>query len=263
MDSDAGELVSMLSSIDEDLRRNSANQLREVAEERPEELEDQVDYLDEQIDPGSTDLSDGAYVDVVMAVGYLAKQYPLEVSGLSMELHRAFDFGLESGDVDLNIAAGFALGMLAKNYPDVASREIEKFVDVAEHEDTMVASNGMAMLGDLAEAYPAEVSEYLGLAVENLDSEDDHMRANTSLVVARTTSNNPDILEDHLDVEEVVDLLDDDFDVVRENACWTLNYLGWRADEAVDRLHEISETDDSERVRQVARQAIDNIVKPG
>lgn len=54
-------------------------------------------------------------------------------------------------------------------------------------------------------------------------------------------------------------MLEDDHEVVRENACWALGYLGSRADAALDRLEACRTDDEHADVRTRAQWAIAQI----
>ena len=198
--------------------------------------------------------------ELLAAVGHVAREYPEEVLPLVPKLKRCFEDSIE--DIGYTATeAGYALGMVAKEYPHVARNSIPLFVEATKIENERASNNAMALLGDLADGYQDELVEHLPRCVEELDAEDERMRSNALLVVARVADKHPDGVHQEVKVDEITEILDaeEEIERTRENVCWTLLYLGERVTNTVPELRKASEDDPSERVREVAEMAADQI----
>lgn len=264
MSKNPNELFQSLSSDDADTRMEAAKEIKNIAEENPTPLLDYISEFDKQLNNETTNLEKEEVVHLLQAVTHIAKEHPVDVSPLSEHLFNLYNWSrYHPGNRDMNLSASASLGMIAKEYPDVAKDYIEKFAESTRHGNHKIEANSLAILGDLAETYPEEVSGHLDIAVESLDADDNNKRANATLMLYHLAGHDPDMVYDAIEIQEVVNLLDDETEIVRENACWILSNLSWRADDTVPILREVSDTDESERVRKVADQAVRNIVQPG
>ena len=107
----------------------------------------------------------------------------------------------------------------------------------------------------MADAYPDQVEPVVPRAIELLDDSDEKARYNATSILARIAKADPDAVEPA--IEPLIDALDEDFAYARSNACWALGYL--KANDALERLRDIEETDPNEEVRHAASVAIDEI----
>ena len=197
--------------------------------------------------------------NLVTAAGNVAKEYPEEVLPLVPELKSNFDHSVGEGETSNAVAASFALGMVAKEYPNVAEDSIPRFVEVTKLDNKYVSNNAMALIADLSKEYQDKIVEYLPEFAEKLEAEDNYMRYNSITAISRVAKKYPDRVQEIVGVDRIKDMLDADEDLPRENACWALMYLGEKATEAVPILEEVSENDESERVRKVAGKAVHRI----
>jgi HEAT repeat protein len=247
-----------LDDADEDTRRHITAELREAAETDPERVLDEVPLIEPHLDDPSKEVRE----NLLVALGKVAQEYPEEVVPLVPKLERRIYEGIEEGsgsDKTNIVAAQFTLGMVAKEYPNVAIENLPRFAEMTEVENRYVSTNAMALLGDLADEYRDEVAEYLPRAIEELDAEDKRMRCNALLVVTRVAKEYPEKVEEEAGIDRITEMLDEDLERTRDHACWALMYLGEGTSEAVPDLEAVAEDDPSERVREVAEMALDRI----
>ena len=251
--------LERLDDADEETRRQITKRLRETAENDAERLVGATPLIEPHLDDASKEVRE----NLLVTLGKVAREYPEEVLPLVPKIERRISGDTEDGfdsDETNTAAAQFALGMVAKEYPNVAAENIPRFAEATKVDNKYVSNNAMALLGDLADEYRDEVAEYLPRAIEELDADDDRMRCNALLVVTRTAKEYPERVENEVGVEAIAGMLDySELERAREHACWALLYLGERAKVAVPRLEEAAETDPSERVREVAEMALEHI----
>lgn len=250
-------LLESLEASGEETRERITEGLRETAEENPEELVGVIPLIEPHLD----DLSEEVRENLLVTLGEVAEEYPEEVLPVVPKLEQLISEGLEGADHSYRntAAAQFALGMVAKEYPNVAEDNIPRFAETTKLDNKYVSNNAMALLADLANEYRDELVEYLPRCSEELGAEDNYMRYNALAVVARVAKEYPDEVEDEIGVDRIEEMLDADDDHPRENACWALMHLGERAIESVPRLEKVGEVDDSERIRKVAKKAVYHI----
>ena len=256
---DALTELSYLDNSDKKTRKRISKNVRETANEDPAALLGEVPLIEPHLDDPSAKVRE----NLLVALGKIAREYPEEVRPVVPKIEdlAVADTGDGREDGKSNVfEAQFALGMVAKEYPNVAAENISRFAEATETDNRYVSNNAMALLGDLADEYRDEVAEHLPRAMEELDADDDRMRCNALLVVTRTAKEYPERVNSEVGVDEIVGMLDaSELERTREHACWALLYLGERATEAVPRLEEIAEFAPSERVREVAEMALEEI----
>jgi HEAT repeat protein len=246
-----------LDDADEDTRLRITEELREAAETDPERVLEEVPLIGPHLDDQSKEVRE----NLLVALGKVAQKYPEEVLPLVSKLEKCASNSVEEqGREETNTAAAqFALGMVAKEYPNVAVENLPRFAELTEVENRYVSTNAMALLGDLADEYRDEVAEYLPRAIEELDAEDKRMRCNALLVVTRIAKDYPEKVEQEAGIDGITEMLNEDLERTRDHACWALMYLGDRAEEAAPEVKTVAEDDSSERVREVAGMALDHI----
>ena len=241
-------------------KKHRAARIAEVAEESPEELVDYVPMIEQYIDVDSEKVNKKPAPKLLTAVGRVAEEYPEEVLPLVPALKRCFKDSI--GEVGYTATpSGYALGMVAKEYPHVARDSIPLFAEATKADGDRASNNAMALLGDLADEYKDELVEHVPRAVEELDADDERMRSNALLVVARVADEYPEEVYQEVETDEITEMLDaeEEIERTRENACWALLRLGERVTETVPRLRGVSQNDPSERVRGIAEMAADEI----
>jgi len=246
-----------LNDTDEDTRRHITKKFREAAETDPESVLNEVPLIEPHLDDPSKEVRE----NLLVALGKVAQEYPEEVLPLVSRLERRISDGIEEQEQEKTntAAAQFALGMVAKEYPNVAVENLPRFAELTEIENRYVSTNAMALLGDLADEYRDEVAEYLPRAIEELDAEDERMRCNALLVVTRIAKEYPERVEREVGIDRITEMLDENLERTREHSCWALMYLGERSEEAVPEIEAVAEDDPSKRVREVAEVALDKI----
>ena len=246
-----------LNDADEDTRLRVTEELREAAETDPESVLDEVPLIETHLDDPSKEVRE----NLLVALGKVAQEYPEEVLPLVSKLEKCASNSVEGQEQEKTnmTAAQFALGMVAKEYPNVAAENIPRFAEITEVENRYISTNAMALLGDLADEHRDEVAEYLPRAIAELDAEDERMRCNALLVVTRIAKEYPEKVEREVGIDKIEEMLDEDLERTRDHACWALMYLGEGTSEAVPDLEAVAEDDPSERVREVAEMALDRI----
>lgn len=256
-----GEAASLLEDFGNKsytTRKHIASRIQKKASEDPENLLDVVPA----IEPHITDPSNHVRKNLIYAIGKVAREYPEEVLPVVPKLEERFEQGIDESDAlkgGDTFDAMFALGMVAKQYPNIAKNNIPRFVEVTRTSDKYVSNNAMALLADLADEYSDEIIEYLSILLEELDSEDKYMRYNSLTVAARVAKDYPTVVKEELGTERLIDMLEENSERIRENACWALLHLGEDAESAIPKLQELAEQDPSETIQNIAEQAIKKI----
>jgi len=218
-------------------KKHWATRIEKRAKENPEDFVEYLPMVEPYIDVDGEAVRKKPSKELLAAVGHVAKEYPEEVLPLVPKLKRCFEDSVE--DVGYTaVSSGYALGMVAKEYPNVARDNIPLFVEATKIDHDRASNNAMALLGDLADEYTDEIVEHVPRAVEELDAEDERMRSNALLVVARAADEYPDRVHQEVDVDEITEMLDTEEEIerTRENVCWTLLYLGERVTGTVPEL---------------------------
>ncbi len=241
-------------------KRHRAARIEKIAEDSPEDLIDHIPTIEQYIDVDGEKVTKKPSPKLLAAVGHVAGKYPEEVLPLVPTLERCFEDSIDDAGYTA-VPSGYALGMVAKEYPYFARENIPLFVEATNLDGGRAGNNAMAILGDLADEYQDELIEYLPRCVEGLDAEGERMRSNALLVVARVADKHPDVVHQEVETNDVTEMLDSEKEIerTRENACWTLLYLGERVIDTVPELRKASEDDPSERVKEVAEMAADHI----
>ena len=277
-------LTTELQGSDPAIQADAVTILSSVAQEHPEEVtpaaEDIIEFLASEADPDVladaitivaeiADSNPGAVVDAVpklaavlqdgspadatatTAIQRIAEAYPDAVVPITPQL-TAY---LGESDESHRIGALAILGILSKDYPDVAEDTIPTAIELLDADRYKLRANAAGLLADLADAYPDQVKPVVPRAIELLDDSDEKARYNATSILARIAKTDPDAVEPA--IEPLIDALDEGFAYARSNACWALGYLA--AEDALERLRDIEETDPNEEVRHAASVAIDEI----
>jgi len=162
-------------------KKHRAARIAEVAEESPKELVDHIPRMEQYIDVDSENVNKKPSTKLLTAVGRVAEEYPEEVLPLVPALKRSFEDSINSAGYTA-VSSGYALGMVAKEYPNVARDSIPLFVEATKVDSERASNNAMALLGDLADEYQDEIVGYLPRCVEELDADDERMRSKPCLL---------------------------------------------------------------------------------
>jgi HEAT repeat protein len=198
-------------------------------------------------------LQDGSPADAtaITAIQRVAGAYSDAVSPITPQLIAYLD----GSDETHRIGALAVLGTLSKDYPNVAEETIPTAIELLDADHYKLRANAAGLLADLAEEYPDQVKSVVPQAIELLEDPDEKARYNATSILARVAKADPDTVEPA--INPLIDALDEDFAYTRSNACWALCYF--KANDAVDRLREVEETDSNEEVRHAASVAVDEI----
>jgi HEAT repeat protein len=277
-------LTTELRGSDPAVQAEAMTVLSSVAQEYPEEVTPAVEAVTEvltpEADPGLlddaitivsevADSSPGAVVDAVpklaallqdgspadaaaiTAIQRVAGPYPDAVVPIAPQL-TAY---LGESDESHRIGALAVLGTLSTDYPNVAEDTIPTAIELLDADHYKLRANAAGLLANLAAEYPNQVKPVVPRAIELLDDSDEKARYNATSILARIAKADPEAVEPG--IEPLIDALDEDFAYARSNAAWALGYLG--AENALERLRGIEETDPNEEVRHAASVAIDEI----
>jgi HEAT repeat protein len=198
-------------------------------------------------------LQDGSPADAtaITAIQRVAEAYSDAVAPITPQLIAYLD----GSDETHRIGALAVLGTLSKDYPNVAEETIPTAIELLDAGHYKLRANAAGLLADLADEYPDQVKPVVPQAIELLEDPDEKARYNATSILARVAKADPDAVEPA--INPLIDALDEDLAYTRSNACWALGYL--KANDAVDRLREVEETDSNEEVRHAASVAIDEI----
>lgn len=198
-------------------------------------------------------LQDGSPADAtaITTIQRVAEAYPDAVVPITTQLIAYLD----GGDDAYRIGALAVLGTLSKDYPNVAEDTIPTAIELLDADHYKLRANAAGLLADLADEYPDRVKPVVPQAIELLGDSDEKARYNATSILARIAKAEPDAVEPA--IKPLIDALDEDFAYTRSNACWALGYL--TAEDALDRLREVEETDPNGEVRHAASVAIDEI----
>jgi hypothetical protein len=241
-------------SLDED----NGRWLSERAKEHPEEVAEHLPEIEPYL---TVEEASELPVGFLSAIGNIAREYPERALPLVPKLKDCFSICIDEGQGATE--SGYALGMIAKEYPNVAVDIIPRLSELLRVEDGRAKNNAMALLGDLADEYTDEVAEHVSRCSRGVYSEDERTRCNALVVTSRVAKEYPDEVFEEVDVDRVVELLNEELERTRENACWTLLRLGERVSDTLPELERVANEDSSERVREVAGAAVDNIGDEG
>lgn len=154
------------------------------------------------------------------------------------------------------IGALSIVGMIAKEYPNVAESSIPVLVELLDAEAYKVRGNAAGTLAELADQYPGELRSVVPRCIELLDEDYEKNRYNATSILARVAKEHPADVEPA--VEPLIEVLEtEEFAYARSNACWTLGYVA--APAALEALEERLEDDPDEEVREAAAFAIHEI----
>lgn len=243
----ADEVIDLLGpKTDEDLLSDAVAVVAAIADRDPGAVVDAAPKL-------AALLQEEAAVDssALTALQRISKVHPDAVVPLSRQLVAYVE---EGDDVD-RMGALAVLGMIAKEYPNIAEETIPMAIELLNVEYPKLRANAAGFLADLADEYPESVRPIVPRAIELLDDDDHKARYNATSILARLGKAYPDDLDAAID--PLIDVVDDEFLYTRSNACWALGYI--EAEQAVDVLAELSREDPEEEVRNAAAWAVQNI----
>lgn len=221
------------------------SELTDVAETDPKHAIDLIPLVATYLDDDSKSVRQNAAI----VFGHVAEEYPTQVKPAVPQLVDA----VESDDIPVGAMA--ALGQVAKSYPNVAEPLIGTFAESLDDGQKRVRNNALASLADLADEYPDELHQHSSRYIELLEDDEERIRYNATSVLASLAKHHPEAVAPAIPCFR--DLLDVDHTWTRGNACWALGYL--RADEALDDLEDVQQTDSDEWVRDAAEYAVGRI----
>lgn len=230
---------------EENFRIGIAEDVRRVAEDNPSEVVEYVPLLAALVD----DNSDTVRKEAVLAIGYVAREYPEEVAPAIDEITDRIG--------EIPTRSLFSVGQVLKEYPNFGKPMIPELADMLDKENHRVRNNALATLADLADEYPEEIKEYIPRFGDLLDDDDNYIRYNAVTVLSRIGIEHPSDVEEF--APRVMGMLDSDMDRTRANACWFLGYVGH--EDARSELERLANDDDSEDVRKAAEMSIENLDK--
>ncbi len=243
----SNEVITFLTpNVDPEVLDDAMSIIAAIAESNSGAVVDAVPKL-------AAHLQDGTPADAtaITAIQRIAEAYPDAVVPITPQL-TAY---LGESDESHRIGALAILGTLSKDYPNVAEDTIPTAIELLDADHYKLRANAAGLLADLADAYPDQVKPVVPRAIELLDDADEKARYNATSILARIAKADPDAVKPA--IEPLIDALDEDFAYARSNACWALGYLA--AEDALDRLRDIEETDPNEEVRHAASVAIDEL----
>lgn len=163
---------------------------------------------------------------------------------------------IEEGDEQRRIGALSIVGMVAKEYPNVAESSIPVLVELLDAEPYKVRGNAAGTLAELADQYPGELRSVVPRCIELLDDDYEKNRYNATSILAHIAKEYPGDVEPAID--PLIEILEtEDFAYSRSNACWALGYMAAAA--ALETLEELVADDHHEEVRDAAAFAIHEI----
>jgi HEAT repeat protein len=163
----------------------------------------------------------------------------------------------EQGDVANRTVAIAVLGVIAKEYPNIAKETVPTAIELLDAENHMLQTNAAGLLADLSEEYPTVTRPCVPRAIELLENDNKKVRYNATSILSRIAKVHPEDVEPA--IPALIEALEDEHDYSRVNASWALGYL--EANEALDILKERSQDDTNEEVRYAANKAIQMIVE--
>jgi len=153
-----------------------------------------------------------------------------------------------------------AVGYVSKDFPEAASTAIPALIDLLDVEADRVRANAAGTLADLADEYPAEVIAAADRVVALLTDPTENARYNATAMLARLAETAPDWVRAAGAVPPLIEVLDDEFEYTRSNACWALGRL--EATDAWDELAARRRDDVGEAVRESAAWALSRLDEP-
>jgi HEAT repeat protein len=192
---------------------------------------------------------------ILTALQRIAQTHPDAVVPTASELLTY----VEEGDDVQRLGAFGVLGMIAKDYPNIAQKAIPTATELLTADHDKLRANAAGLLADLADEYPEQVRPAITQVIELLSDHDENAQYNATSILARVAKAHPEDVEPAID--DLIAVLDSDFEYTRSNACWALGYL--RADSAVDALHRRLDQDPSEEVQHAAEWALHEIEEDG
>ena len=229
----------------ENFRVGIAEDIRRVADDNPSSVIEYVPLLAACVD----DDSEKVRKEIVLSIGYIAREYPEEVLPVLDEVSNRI--------AEMPTRSLFSVGQVLKEYPNFGEPMIPELVELLDEENNRVRNNALATLADLADEYPDELREYVPRFGDLLDDDDNYVRYNAVTVLSRIGIEYPSDVEKFS--PRVMEMLNADFERERESACWFLGYVGY--EQARSELERLSEEDVSEDVRKAAEVSTRNLEK--
>jgi hypothetical protein len=229
----------------EKFRVGIAEDIRRIADDKPSSVIEYVPLLASRVDDGSEEVRK----EIVLSIGYIAREYPEEVFPVLDEVSNRI--------AEMPTRSLFSVGQVLKEYPNFGEPMIPELVELLDEENNRVRNNALATLADLADKYPEKLREYIPRFGDLLDDDDNYVRYNAVTVLSRIGIEYPSDVEKFS--PRVMEMLNADFERERESACWFLGYVGY--EQARSELERLSEEDVSEDVRKAAEVSLRNLEK--
>lgn len=242
------EIIERISSRSTDVTQAATGCCVELAAAEPAAFVDLVPMLATHLDADAGRIRQHA----VYILSRVAHEYPEEVKPVVPEL---ID-GIDARDHTYQTNALSALGAIASSYPAAAAQATDALAELAASDaPTKVRANAVALLSDVAVAYPAEIEDHVPVLVACLHSDDEFLAGNAASAILHVVVDEGEGVEEA--IPALVELLDDPSPVVRRNACKALGHL--EATVAREHLTSVAEDDPDETVRSVAAWAVEHL----
>lgn len=243
----ATEVIEFLTTESHrDVQNDAITFVKAVAEQNPNAVVDAVPKLGALLQGQPPDEE-----HAITALQHIGETHPDSVVPIAPQLVTY----IEEGEEVHQVGALAVLGMLAKEYPNVAEETIPTASKFLDADNFKLRANATGLLADLADEYPDQVRSVVPQAIELLTHEDEKVRYNATSILARVAKAHPDEVQRGID--PLIDSLDDDFPYTRLNACWALGYL--KAESGRDQLEELANHDPDDEVRNAAEYALSEI----
>lgn len=249
----AADIVLALDDADEHVVTPAARTVAAVAEVEPGTVQDAVPKLSSLLETDHVPA-----VTIVSGLARIAKAHPSNVAPAVDALVTHLD--ADRATTESRMGALAAVGYVSKDYPDTAATAIPALIDLLEVDADRLRANAAGTLADLADEYPAEVLPATDQIVALLADPDENARYNATAILARLAETAPERVRAAGAVSPLTDVLDDEFEYTRSNACWALGRLD--ATEAWDELAARRRDDSSEEVQESAAWALSQLDEP-
>jgi HEAT repeat protein len=246
----ADDVVLALDDVDDRVVTAAARTVAAVADVEPRTVQDAVPKLASLLETDRVPA-----VTVVSGLAKIAKAHPSSVAPAVDALVAHLD--ADTATTESQVGALAAVGYVSKDYPDTAATAIPALIGLLDVDADRLRANAAGTLADLADEYPDEVLPATDRVVGLLSDSDEQARYNATSILARLAETAPERVRAAGAVSPLIDVLDDEFEYTRSNACWALGRL--KASDAWDELAARRRDDPSEAVRESAAWALSQL----
>lgn len=242
------DIIPYLESPSPEIIRDATKCVMEVADHDPAEISTAVPVLAELL---TTETKTGEYA--AFAISSVSRENPHSLHTVDDSLQDAIVDRRLSDQGLLNILA--ALGRLTQATEEAPTAIVDALVEFLDTENKKLRNNAMGLLSDIAIHNTVVIRPHAETIQELLTVSDTYTRVNASGSIARIAEDFPEAVEPA--IPDLIPLLSDEDEIVRENACWALGHM--QATTAKQDLEALARTDDHASVRQRAVWALDQI----